>query len=34
VETADKRWSVEGFAGNLLKKDASDLFGIVVSYRF
>jgi tetratricopeptide (TPR) repeat protein len=34
IETADKRWSVEGFAGNLLKKDASDVFGIVVSYRF
>jgi tetratricopeptide (TPR) repeat protein len=34
IETADKRWSVEGFAGNLLKKDVSDVFGIVVSYRF
>jgi hypothetical protein len=34
IETADKHWSVEGFAGNLLKKDASDVFGVVVSYRF
>ena len=34
AETPDKRWAVEAFAANLLKKEASDLFGIVVSYRF
>ena len=34
VETFDKRWALEAYAANLLKKDASDLFGIVVSYRF
>jgi hypothetical protein len=34
VETADKRWAVEAYAANLLKKETSDLFGIVVSYRF
>jgi hypothetical protein len=34
METADKRWSVEAFAGNLLKKEASDTFGVVVSLRF
>ncbi len=34
VETADKRWAAEAYAANLLKKEASDLFGIVVSYRF
>jgi tetratricopeptide (TPR) repeat protein len=34
VESPDKRWAVEAYAANLLKKDASDLFGIVVSYRF
>jgi hypothetical protein len=34
VETPDKHWSVEAFAANLLKKEASDVFGIVVSYRF
>ncbi len=34
VETNDKRWAVEAYAANLLKKEASDLFGIVVSYRF
>jgi tetratricopeptide (TPR) repeat protein len=34
AETHDKRWAVEAFAANLLKKEASDLFGIVLSYRF
>ena len=33
-ETADKRWSVEAYGQNLAKKDFSDVFGIVVSYRF
>ena len=34
VETLDKRWALEAYAVNLMKKEASDLFGIVVSYRF
>jgi Flp pilus assembly protein TadD len=34
VETDDKRWAAEAYAGNLFKKDVPDLFGIVVSYRF
>ena len=34
VETNDKRWALEAYAANLLKKDASDLFGIVLTYRF
>jgi len=34
VETNDKRWALEAYGANLLKKEASDLFGIVVSYRF
>ena len=34
VETPDKRWSVEATAANLLKKEASDTFGIIVTYRF
>jgi tetratricopeptide (TPR) repeat protein len=34
VETGDKRWALEAYAANLLKKDASDVFGIVLSYRF
>ena len=34
VETEDKHWSVEVSAANLLKKETSDVFGIVVSYRF
>ena len=29
-----KRWSVEAYGQNLAKKDFSDVFGIVVSYRF
>jgi tetratricopeptide (TPR) repeat protein len=33
-ETPDKRWSVEAYGQNLAKKDFSDVFGIVVSYRF
>ena len=33
-ETRDKRWAAEIYAANLFKKEASDLFGIVVSYRF
>jgi hypothetical protein len=34
LETPDKHWSVEATAVNLLKKQASDVFGIVVSYRY
>ena len=34
IETADKRWALELSAANLLKKQASDVFGAVVSYRF
>jgi hypothetical protein len=34
VETADKRWALEAYAANLLKKESSDAFGLVVSYRF
>jgi hypothetical protein len=33
-ETPDKRWSVEAYGQNLAKRDFSDVFGIVVSYRF
>ena len=33
-ESADKRWAVELFAMNLLKKDVSDIFGAVLSFRF
>jgi len=33
-EAPDKRWSVEAYGQNLAKKDFSDVFGIVVSYRF
>jgi outer membrane receptor protein involved in Fe transport len=33
-ETRDKRWAAEAYAANLLKKEAPDLFGIVLSYRF
>jgi Flp pilus assembly protein TadD len=33
-ETPDKRWSAEIYGINLLKKDVSDIFGIIVSYRF
>lgn len=34
VESADKRWAVEAYAANLLKKDVSDIFGAILSYRF
>jgi hypothetical protein len=34
VEFDRKRWSLEAFALNLLKKDASDVFGVIVNYRF
>lgn len=34
VESRDKRWAVEAFAYNLLKKDVSDVFGVVASWRF
>ncbi|HUP30773.1 MAG TPA: FecR domain-containing protein [Usitatibacter sp.] len=34
VETPDKRWALEAFASNLLKKETSDTFGVLVSYRF
>jgi len=34
VETPDKRWALELFASGLLKKDASDVFGAALSYRF
>jgi hypothetical protein len=33
-ESYDKRWAVELFAANLLRKEASDVFGVAVSYRF
>jgi hypothetical protein len=33
-ESDDKRWAVELFAANLFRKEASDIFGIAVSYRF
>ena len=34
VESPDKRWALELFAANLFKKQASDVFGVAVSYRF
>jgi tetratricopeptide (TPR) repeat protein len=34
IETPDKRWSLEAKALNLFKKEASDVFGAVLSYRF
>ncbi len=34
VESADKRWAVEAVAANLLEKEASDVFGVTVSYRY
>jgi Flp pilus assembly protein TadD len=34
VESPDKRWSVEAYGANLLKKETADTFGIVLSYRF
>ena len=33
-ESGDKRWSAEIYALNLMKKDVSNIYGIVVSYRF
>jgi len=34
VESGDKRWSLEAYAANLLKKETKDVFGAVLSYRF
>ena len=35
IESPDKRWSVEAYANNLLKKPhVSDVLGAIVSYRF
>jgi hypothetical protein len=34
VESADKRWALEAYAANLLKKEASDTFGVTLSYRY
>lgn len=34
LESPDKRWAVEAYAANLLMKETSDTFGIVLSYRF
>jgi Flp pilus assembly protein TadD len=34
IESADKRWAVQAFGANLLKKEASDTFGVTLSYRF
>ena len=34
AETPDKRWSVEAKALNLFRKEISDVFGFVLSYRF
>lgn len=34
LESSDKRWAVEAFGANLLKKETSDAFGVVLSYRF
>jgi tetratricopeptide (TPR) repeat protein len=34
IESDDKRWAVEVYGVNLLKKQASDLYGVVVSLRF
>ncbi|HEX6635714.1 MAG TPA: TonB-dependent receptor [Usitatibacter sp.] len=34
LESADKRWAVEAVAANLLEKEASDVFGVTVSYRY
>ena len=32
--SADKRWSVEGYAGNLFKRGTEDLFGVNLVSRF
>lgn len=34
VESADKRWAVEAYAYNLMKKETSDAYGVVASWRF
>lgn len=34
IESADKHWALEAVAANLFKKEASDVFGIVLSYRY
>ncbi|WP_171161106.1 tetratricopeptide repeat protein [Usitatibacter palustris] len=34
TESADKRWALEVFGGNLFRKEDSDVFSAVVSYRF
>ena len=34
IETADKHWALEAYAANLLKKQASDTFGVTLSYRY
>ncbi len=34
VESRDKRWAVEVYGFNLLKKETSDVFGVVGSWRF
>jgi hypothetical protein len=34
LESAHKRWALEAVAANLLKREASDVFGVTVSYRY
>jgi hypothetical protein len=34
VEMDRKHWTLEAYALNLLKKDASDVFGLIATYRF
>ena len=34
VESADKRWALELYAAQLLRKQANDAYGAVLSYRF
>jgi hypothetical protein len=34
IESADKRWALEAYGFNLLKKETSDAFGLVASWRF
>jgi tetratricopeptide (TPR) repeat protein len=34
LESPDKRWAIEAYGANLAKKETSDVFGMVVSYRF
>ena len=33
-ESADKRWTVEGYAANLFKRDVSNLLGVNLIARF